>query len=95
MMRETMAGMEAALPGDSFMRVSRSAIVNLCRVQELNASPGRERAILKDGQEIQPHPQRARDRRPPGGLGNRRHARMSAPETFPALEAQRWLCSGG
>jgi two-component system LytT family response regulator len=32
--RETLAGLEAQLPGDKFMRVSRSAIVNLDRIKE-------------------------------------------------------------
>jgi two-component system LytT family response regulator len=33
--RETLAGLEAQLPADKFMRVSRSAIVNLDRIKEL------------------------------------------------------------
>ena len=32
--RETLAGLEAQLPVDKFMRVSRSAIVNLDRIKE-------------------------------------------------------------
>jgi two-component system, LytTR family, response regulator len=33
--RETLAGLEAQLPADKFMRISRSSIVNLDRVKEL------------------------------------------------------------
>ena len=33
--RETLAGLEAQLPADKFLRISRSAIVNLDRVKEL------------------------------------------------------------
>ena len=32
--RETLAGLEAQLPAEKFMRVSRSAIVNLDRIKE-------------------------------------------------------------
>ena len=32
--RETLAGLEAQLPAEKFMRVSRSALVNLDRVKE-------------------------------------------------------------
>jgi two-component system LytT family response regulator len=34
-LRETLVGLEAQLPADKFMRISRSAIVNLDRVKEL------------------------------------------------------------
>ena len=34
-LRETISGMEAQLPSDRFMRISRSAIVNLDRIKEL------------------------------------------------------------
>ena len=33
--RETLAGLEAQLPAEKFLRISRSAIVNLDRVKEL------------------------------------------------------------
>lgn len=51
--RETMAGMEAKLANNVFLRVNRSAIVNLQRVKELYTSPdGDHAAILHDGQRI-------------------------------------------
>ncbi len=34
-LRETLAGLEAQLPADKFMRISRSAIVNLDRIKEM------------------------------------------------------------
>ena len=53
MMRETMGGIEAQLPSDTFLRVSRSAIVNLRRIKELHSSPaGEDAAILVDGQRV-------------------------------------------
>jgi two-component system LytT family response regulator len=52
-LRETMNMLEAQLPADTFVRVSRSAIVNLRRIKELQAiTPGENVAILKDGQSI-------------------------------------------
>ena len=52
-LRETMSALEAQLPRDLFCRVSRSAILNLRRVQELQSlSPGEHVAILPDGQRI-------------------------------------------
>jgi len=52
-LRETMSGLETRLPGDMFCRVSRSAILNLRRVQELQSlSAGDHVAILSDGQRI-------------------------------------------
>jgi two-component system LytT family response regulator len=52
-LRETMSGLESRLPGDMFCRVSRSAILNLRRVQELQSlSAGDHVAILSDGQRI-------------------------------------------
>jgi two-component system LytT family response regulator len=52
-LRETMSGLESQLPGDMFCRVSRSAILNLRRVQELQSlSAGDHVAILADGQRI-------------------------------------------
>ncbi len=50
MIRETMAALEARLAPVGFARVSRSAIVNLHRVRDLNTS-GRTARLL-DGQEI-------------------------------------------
>jgi two-component system, LytTR family, response regulator len=53
MIRETMSGMETRLATGAFLRVSRSAIVNLRRVKELYTSPGGDQAaILADGQRI-------------------------------------------
>lgn len=53
MIRETMSALETRLPSDRFMRVSRSAIVNLQRVQELSSSStGTDVAVLSDGQRI-------------------------------------------
>jgi two-component system LytT family response regulator len=52
MIRETMAAMEEKLP-DHFLRLNRSAIVNLRRVKELYSSPaGDHAAILHDGQRL-------------------------------------------
>jgi two-component system, LytTR family, response regulator len=52
-LRETMNGLEAQLPAEMFCRVSRSAILNLRRVKELQAvSPGDHVAILEDGQRV-------------------------------------------
>jgi two-component system LytT family response regulator len=53
MIRETMSSLETQLPGDHFMRVSRSAILNLTRVKELeNAAGGLAVAVLSDGQRV-------------------------------------------
>ncbi len=53
MVRETMASLEGQLPPDSFLRVSRSAILNLRRVKELYTSPvGNHAAILTDTQRV-------------------------------------------
>jgi two-component system LytT family response regulator len=53
MIRETMSGMEEKLPADTFMRVSRSAMINLPRLKELQTSSnGDTAAILKDGQRV-------------------------------------------
>ena len=52
-LRETMSALETELSGELFCRVSRSAIVNLRRVQELQSvSSGDHVAILTDGQRI-------------------------------------------
>ncbi len=52
-LRETMSGLESQLPGEMFCRVSRSAILNLRRVQELQSlAAGDHVAILSDGQRI-------------------------------------------
>jgi two-component system LytT family response regulator len=52
-LRETMSGLESQLPGEMFCRVSRSAILNLRRVQELQSlSAGDHVAVLADGQRI-------------------------------------------
>jgi two-component system, LytTR family, response regulator len=52
-LRETMSALETELPATIFLRVSRSAILNLCRVKELQSvSPGEHVAILIDGQRV-------------------------------------------
>jgi two-component system, LytTR family, response regulator len=53
MIRETMSALEAQLPDTAFLRVSRSAIVNLQRVKELRATTGAEHeAILTTGARV-------------------------------------------
>jgi len=52
-LRQTMSTLEAELLAWSFLRVSRSAILNLRRVQELRyVAPGEHVAILNDGQRV-------------------------------------------
>lgn len=52
-LRETMSALEAQLAPATFLRVSRSAILNLRRVKELQSlSAGEHVAILHDGQRI-------------------------------------------
>jgi two-component system LytT family response regulator len=52
-LRETMSALESQLPGEKFCRVSRSSILNLSRVRELQSlSAGEHVAILTDGQRI-------------------------------------------
>ena len=52
-LRETMSSLEGQLSGEGFLRVSRSAIVNLRRVKELQSiAPGEQIAILVDGQRV-------------------------------------------
>ena len=49
-LRETMTGLETQLPPDKFMRISRSVIVNLDRVKELQPLfYGDYSVILEDG----------------------------------------------
>ncbi|MGV3531252.1 MAG: LytR/AlgR family response regulator transcription factor [Chthoniobacteraceae bacterium] len=51
--RETMSALETQLAGGPFLRVSRSAILNLQRVKELQSiTAGEHVAILHDGQKI-------------------------------------------
>ena len=51
--RETMTAMERRLANSGFMRVSRSAIVNLSRIRELAPlGPGEYSLILKTGQRL-------------------------------------------
>jgi two-component system LytT family response regulator len=53
MIRETMSGMESKLPANLFLRLSRSAIVNLRKVQGLQSSvTGHPAAILQNGQHV-------------------------------------------
>jgi len=50
LLRETMHGIEGQLDPDVFVRVHRSAIVQLGRVREIQSSPGgRYQAVLKSG----------------------------------------------
>jgi two-component system LytT family response regulator len=52
-LRQKMRALQAQLPPETFLRVSRSAILNLRRVKELQAvTPGENIAILIDGQRI-------------------------------------------
>jgi len=52
-LRETMSALESELPAEMFCRVSRSTIVNLRRVKELQSlSAGEHVAILEDGHRI-------------------------------------------
>lgn len=52
-LRETMSSLEEQLSGSSFLRVSRSAILNLHRVKELQSvAPGENVAILLSGQRV-------------------------------------------
>lgn len=52
-LRETMGTLEEQLPPETFLRVSRSAIVNLQRIRELRTvTPGEHIALLGDGQRI-------------------------------------------
>ena len=46
LMRETMANVEARLPADRFLRISRSAIVNLERMRELQRLPNNGYAVV-------------------------------------------------
>ena len=49
-LRETMAAMEAQLPASDFLRISRSAIINLRRTRELRLlASGEHAAVLNDG----------------------------------------------
>ena len=51
--RETLANVESQLPGDKFMRISRSIIVNLDRVKELQPMfYGDYSVILQDGSRL-------------------------------------------
>jgi len=51
--RETLTNLEACLPPKSFLRISRSIIVNLDRVKGLQSSPGGEYvAVLQDNRQL-------------------------------------------
>jgi two-component system, LytTR family, response regulator len=53
MMRETMTSLESRLPGDKFMRISRSTIVNVERIQELQPMfHGEYIVVLKGGAKL-------------------------------------------
>ncbi len=54
-LRETLAGLEEQLPGDRFMRISRSVIVNLDRIKDKEVQPlfyGDHVVILLDGTKL-------------------------------------------
>lgn len=52
-LRETMSSLEGQLSSEGFLRVSRSAIVNLRRIKELQSvAPGEQIAILVDGHRV-------------------------------------------
>ena len=54
MIRETMTAMEARLAGAGFMRISRSALVNLSRVKELQPlAAGQYVVILQSGARLE------------------------------------------
>lgn len=54
LIREAIGALEKQLAPDVFLRVSRSAIVNLCRVRELRpVPPDRHVAVLHDGQRVE------------------------------------------
>ena len=53
LLRETMSGVEAKLPRDRFLRIHRSAIVNLETVRELEPGPhGDFVVVLKSGKRL-------------------------------------------
>jgi len=52
-LRETMSTLESELPAKEFLRVSRSAIVHLNRVKEIQTAAGNHHfAVLVDGQRV-------------------------------------------
>src|SRR4029079_872427 len=53
LLRETMSGVESKLPRDSFLRIHRSAIVNLEAVRELDHRPhGDFGVVLRSGKRL-------------------------------------------
>lgn len=53
LLRETMSGVESKLPRDGFLRIHRSAIVNLDAVRELEPSPhGDFVVVLRSGKRL-------------------------------------------
>jgi two-component system, LytTR family, response regulator len=53
LLRETMSGVEGRLPQDGFLRIHRSAIVNLDALRELEPSPhGDFVVVLKSGKRL-------------------------------------------
>jgi two-component system LytT family response regulator len=53
MLRETLGALEEQLPPEIFLRVSRSAVVNLRRVKEIQSvSPGEHVALLHNGHRL-------------------------------------------
>ncbi|HQR45445.1 MAG TPA: LytTR family DNA-binding domain-containing protein, partial [Thermoanaerobaculia bacterium] len=50
---ETLSGLEAQLPGDRFVRIHRSYLLNLDRLVRLKEGPaGAQSAVLRDGTEL-------------------------------------------
>ena len=53
LLRETMANLEQKLPGEKFIRISRSTIVNIDRIRELQPLfHGEYSVILRDGTKL-------------------------------------------
>jgi len=53
LLRETMAHLESVLPSSGFMRVSRSAIIRLSRVKEIQTTPtGHHFAVMRTGMRV-------------------------------------------
>jgi two-component system LytT family response regulator len=52
LLRESLDSLEARLGGPPFVRVHRSAIVNVSRVRETRSGPGGRLVVLRDGTAI-------------------------------------------
>ncbi len=62
LLRETMSGVESKLPRDGFLRIHRSAIVNLDAVRELEPSPHGDFVVVLGGGKRLPLSRGCRDR---------------------------------